>query len=216
MPVPEPVLTASGSGRVAALTFDDGPNGAATTALLDLLHEHRVRATFCVVGQEVRAPGAAEVLRRTVADGHLLAAHGMSYADLGAWPQRRVRQDLLSTVSVIREALGDPAAPVPWFRAPNGSWGCSARVAVEIGMQPLGVTGTIDDWRTQDVPTLVANLRRAIRPGGLVLAHDGGGDRWGTVEALRTVLTEWVADGWDFTRPAHPDLDLDPDHQTSP
>jgi len=212
MPVPEPVLTASGSGRVAALTFDDGPNGAATTALLDLLREHRVRATFCVVGQEVRAPGAAEVLRRTVADGHLLAAHGMSYADLGAWPQRRVRHDLLSTVSVIREALGDPAAPVPWFRAPNGSWGCSARVAVELGMQPLGVTGTIDDWRTQDVPTLVANLRRAIRPGGLVLAHDGGGDRWGTVEALRTVLAEWVADGWDFTRPAHPDLD----HQKSP
>ena len=81
------MLTASGSGRVAALTFDDGPNGAATTALLDLLREHRVRATFCVVGQQVRAPGGAEVLRRTVADGHLLAAHGMSYADLGAWPR---------------------------------------------------------------------------------------------------------------------------------
>ena len=59
-------------------------------------------------------------------------------------------------------------------------------MAVELGLQPLGVTGTIDDWRTQDVPRLEANLRAAIRPGGIVLAHDGGGDRRGTVQALGT------------------------------
>ena len=81
------------------------------------------------------------------------------------------------------------------------------RSRVELGLQPLGVTGTIDDWRTQDVTTLAANLRAAIRPGGIVLAHDGGGDRRGTVEALRTVLPEWLRGGWRFTRPAHPDLD---------
>ena len=206
-PVPEPVLTASGSGLVAAVTVDDGPDRVATAALLDLLAEHGVPATFCVVGQQVLAPGGAALLRRTVAEGHLVAAHAMGYADLGAWGPRRVRDDLARTVAVIRQALGDPTAPVPWFRAPNGSWGCSAGVAVELGLQPLGVTGTIDDWRTQDVPTLVANLRAAIRPGGLVLVHDGGGDRLGTVQALRTVLPEWLADGWHFTRPAHPDLD---------
>jgi endo-1,4-beta-xylanase len=206
-PVPEPVRTASGSGRVAALTVDDGPDRVGTAALLDLLAEHGVRATFCVVGQQVLAPGGAALLRRTVAEGHLLAAHAMGYADLGTWEPRRVRDDLVTTVAVIRQALGDPPAPVPWFRAPNGSWGCSAGVAVELGLQPLGVTGTIDDWRTQDVPTLVANLRAAIRPGGLVLVHDGGDDRLGTVQALRTVLPEWLADGWHFTRPAHPDLD---------
>jgi len=206
-PVPDPVLTASGRGRVAALTVDDGPDAAATAALLDLLGEHGVQATFCVVGQAVTAPGGAALLRRTVAEGHLLAAHAMSYADLGTWEPRRVEADLVSTLAVLRQALGDPTAPVPWFRAPNGSWGCSARVAVGLGLQPLGVTGTIDDWRTQDVPTLVANLRTAIRPGGLLLAHDGGGDRRGTVQALSTVLPEWLADGWHFTRPAHPDLD---------
>ncbi len=206
-PVREPVLTASGSGLVAALTVDDGPDRVATAALLDLLAEHGVPATFCVVGQQVLAPGGAALLPRSVAEGHLVAAHAMTYADLGTWEPRMVREDLARTVAVIRQALGDPTAPVPWFRAPNGSWGCSAEVAVELGLQPLGVTGTIDDWRTQDVPTLVANLRAAIRPGGLVLVHDGGGDRLGTVQALRTVLHEWLAAGWHFTRPAHPDLD---------
>ena len=207
MPVPDPVLTALGPGRVAALTVDDGPDTVATAALLDQLREHDVRATFCVVGQQVLSPGGAALLRRTVADGHQLAAHAMTFADLGTWEPRAVREDLARTVAVIRSALGDPTAPVPWFRAPNGSWGCSAPVAVELGLQPLGVSGTIDDWRTQDVTTLGANLRAAIRPGGLVLVHDGGGDRRGTVEALRTVLPQWLADGWHFTRPAHPDLD---------
>jgi len=204
-PTPTPVLAAAGTGRAVALTVDDGPNGDDTMALLDVLGRHGVRATFCVVGRQVAAPGGAEVLRRTVAAGHLLAAHGMGYADLGAWEPERVRADLVATLAVIRHALGDPEAPVPWFRAANGSWGCSGRVAAELGLQPLGVTGTIDDWRTQHVPTLVANLRRAIRPGGILLVHDGGGERGGSVEALRTVLPQWLDDGWRFTAPAHPD-----------
>lgn len=207
MVLEEPIHRAHGSGKVIALTLDDGPNGAATSALLDLFAAHGVRATFCVVGAQVRVFGGAEVLRRTVAEGHHLAAHGMTFADQGAWHPDRVRADLRATVAVIRDALGDPTASVPWFRAPNGSWGGTAAVAAELGLQPLGVTGTIDDWRTQDVGTLVANLRAAIRPGGIVLAHDGGGDRRGTVQALRTVLPEWLDAGWRFTRPAHPDLD---------
>ncbi|MFL6177413.1 MAG: polysaccharide deacetylase family protein [Ornithinibacter sp.] len=206
-PTPEPVVTASGRGRVAALTLDDGPDREATPALLDLFAAHGVRATFCVVGSQVRAAGGAELLRRTVAAGHHLAAHGMTFADQGTWDPERVRTDLRATVAVIRDALGDPGAPVPWFRAPNGSWGRSAAVAVALGLQPLGVTGTIDDWRTQDVGVLAENLRAVIRPGGLVLAHDGGGDRWGTVQALRAVVPRWVDAGWHFTRPAHPDLD---------
>ncbi len=206
-PTPDPVVTASGRGRVAALTLDDGPDGAATPALLDLFAAHGVQATFCVVGTQVRAAVGVDVLRRTVAEGHHLAAHGMTFVDQGAWHPERVRTDLRATVAVIRDALGDPTAPVPWFRAPNGSWGSTASVAVELGLQPLGVTGTIDDWRTQHVGTLVANLQAAIRPGGIVLAHNGGGDRSGTVQALGTVLPQWLAAGWRFTRPAHPDLD---------
>ena len=203
-----PVMSAAAAGQVAALTFDDGPHPETTCALLDVLRRHRVRATFCVVGSQVAATGGDAVLRRVVADGHHLAAHGMTYADMGRWGPADVRADLLANLAVIRRALGDPAAPVPWFRAPNGSWGCSAPVAVDLGLQPLGVTGTIDDWRTQDVSTLTTNLRAAIRPGGIVLAHDGGGDRRGTVEAIGVVLPQWLDDGWRFTVPAHPDASV--------
>ena len=197
----EPVLRAQGRGKVVALTVDDGP-APETAALLDVLGELGIRATFCVVGNRVATAVGAELVRRTVADGHALANHGWSYADLGLASEETIGADLLKTNAAIRAAAGE--VPLRWYRAANGSWGRTAEVAVRLGLQPLGVTGTIDDWLTQDVPALEANLRRAFRPGGLLLVHDGGGDRRGTVAAVQTVLAEALADGWQFTLPCHP------------
>ncbi|WP_435736825.1 endo-1,4-beta-xylanase [Cellulosimicrobium sp. PMB13] len=200
-PVPTPVRLAEGSGDVAALTFDDGPNPGTTPALLDFLAEHDLHAVFCVIGQNVEAPGGAEILRRIVDEGHVLCNHSTGYADMGSWTADEVRADLVENLRIIRTALGDPTYPVPFFRAPNGSWGGTPAVAVALGMQPLAVTNTIADWETQDVPTLTANLRAAMKPGEVVLAHDGGGDRSGTLAAVETVVSERLADGWTFTFP---------------
>ncbi|WP_141390371.1 endo-1,4-beta-xylanase [Cellulosimicrobium cellulans] len=200
-PVPTPVRLAEGTGDVAALTFDDGPNPGTTPALLDFLAEHDLHAVFCVIGQNVRAPGGAELLRRIVDEGHVLCNHSTGYADMGGWSADQVRADLVENLGVLRDALGDPQYPVPFFRAPNGSWGATPEVAVALGMQPLAVVNTISDWETQDVATLTANLRAAMKPGEVVLAHDGGGDRAGTLAAVETVVAERLADGWEFTFP---------------
>ncbi len=194
------VTTARGAGLVAALTFDDGPNPGETEELLDFLAETHITAVFCVIGGNILAPGGAELLRRTVDEGHVLANHTTSYTDMGDWPADRVRADLVANLGIIHEAVGD--VPVPYFRAPNGSWGLTAGVAAELGMQPLGLGNVVFDWETQDEETLVANLRAAIRPGEIALAHDGGGERWGTVRAVRRVVTEKLAEGWTFTLPA--------------
>jgi endo-1,4-beta-xylanase len=194
------VSAARGDGLVAALTFDDGPNPGETEELLDFLAEARITAVFCVIGGNILAPGGAEVLRRTVAEGHVLANHTTSFADMGDWPADRVRADLVENLRIIREAVGD--VPVPWFRAPNGSWGLTAGVAAGLGMRPLGLGNVIFDWETQDEETLVANLRAAIAPGAVVLAHDGGGERWSTVRAVRRVVSERLEQGWTFTLPA--------------
>ncbi|KQZ08932.1 cellulose-binding protein [Agromyces sp. Root1464] len=200
-PVTTPVDHANDSGDVSALTFDDGPSPDATPALLDFLAEHDVKAVFCVIGRNVTAPGGAAILQRIVAEGHVLGNHSTSFADMGSWPAAEVRADLIANLAIIREALGDVNQPVPFWRAPNGSWGATQRVAVELGMQPLAVVNTIDDWATQDVATLTSNLRAAMRPGEIVLLHDGGGDRAGTLAAVETVVMERLADGWGFAFP---------------
>jgi peptidoglycan/xylan/chitin deacetylase (PgdA/CDA1 family) len=199
---PEPVVRAAGRGRVVALTVDDGP-APDTAALLDVLGGLGVRATFCVVGERVATPEGARLLRRTVEAGHALANHGWDYADLGAADPETVGRALQATAAAVADAVG--AVPVRWFRAANGSWGRTAEVAVRLGMQPLGVVGAVGDWLTQDEPTLVARLRAAVRPGGLLLVHDGGGDRRGTVAAVGRVAAGLLEEGWTFTLPEHPD-----------
>ncbi|WP_239066608.1 polysaccharide deacetylase family protein [Demequina activiva] len=196
-----PVDAAAGDGLVCALTFDDGPNGRDTLRLLDALRAREITAVFCVVGEQIERGDGAQVLRRIAADGHVLANHSMSFADMGEWPADRVWVDLTRTLDVIRAVLG-PRHPVPYWRAPNGSWGATAEVAVELGMQPLGVVNHIGDWAEQDPEVLADRLRAAMTPGSMVLAHDGGGDRAGTVDAVIRVVDERLADGWSFVLPA--------------
>lgn len=201
VPTVTPVKAAVGEGLVCALTVDDGPNGRDTEALLDGLKQRGIRAVFAVIGEQIQAPGGAELLRRIVAEGHVLCNHSTSFADMGEWEAGAVRDDMLRNLAIIREALGDADAPVPFWRAPNGSWGVTAGVAVELGMQPLGVANVIHDWVDQDVEVLAERLRDVMTPGELVLVHDGGGDRAGTVAATLRVIDEKRAEGWTFTMP---------------
>ena len=196
-----PVRAAQGEGLVAALTFDDGPNGADTESLLDILRDHGIRAVFAVVGSQIQAAGGADVLRRIVDEGHVLCNHSTSFADMGEWSADAVRADLAENLAIIRDALGRPDASVPFWRAPNGSWGVTKEVAVELGMQPLDVVNHIGDWAEQDADVLEARLWESLTRGQLLLCHDGGGDRAGTVEAVRRLIEEAVADGWEFTLP---------------
>ncbi|WP_298462366.1 endo-1,4-beta-xylanase [uncultured Cellulomonas sp.] len=203
-PTETQVSAARGTGDVAALTFDDGPNPGETEDLLDFLGENDLTATFCVIGQNIQAPGGAEILRRIVDEGHTLCNHTTTYADMGDWSQAEIEADLKANLQIIRDALGNPQQAVPYFRAPNGSWGATPEVAVALGMQPLGLGNVISDWDGNDLSeaTLTANLRNAITPGAVVLVHDGGGVRDNGIAAVRTVVGERLADGWTFTLPA--------------
>lgn len=196
-----PVSAASGDGLVAALTFDDGPNGADTTALLDLLAAHGIRAVFAVIGSQLQTAEGVELLRRIVREGHVLCNHSTTFDDLGSLTFEEARAVIAENSRLIRSALDDDAAPIPYFRAPNGSWGRTPEAAVSEGLQPLAVVNTIGDWMTQDEAVLTARLREAMRPGEVVLVHDGGGPRAGSVAATRTVVEERLAAGWRFTLP---------------
>ncbi|GEA86782.1 polysaccharide deacetylase family protein [Cellulomonas cellasea] len=186
-------------GRTVALTFDDGPHPVSTPALLDVLARHDVRAVFCLWGDHVRA--RPELVRRVVAEGHVLGNHSMHHDDLSGRDPERVRDDLRETAEAIEAAA--PGAEVPYFRAPFGAWGATPEVAVGLGMQPLGWSLEVGDW---DPPPpadeLLRRLEEGVTPGGVVLLHDGGGDRSATVEAVSRLVPRLLAAGWIFTLPA--------------
>lgn len=195
-----PTGARAGSADTVALTFDDGPSATYTPQVLDVLAEHRVRATFCLVGSQAQRFPA--LVRRIVAEGHALCNHSMNHDNLSTWTDERIRAGLAGTTQIIQAAA--PDAPVRYFRAPYGSWGRSAAVAAQLGMVRLGWTVDPRDWSRPGVDAIVQAVRTQLRPGGIVLMHDAGGDRSQTVQALDLLLPQLREEGWTFTFPPVP------------
>ncbi|MEV5763125.1 polysaccharide deacetylase family protein [Micromonospora sp. NPDC052213] len=177
--------TTSGTSQVA-LTFDDGPDPQYTPQVLALLREHHVRATFCVVGEN--AQSHPDLIRAIVADGHTLCNHSWNHdVTLGQQSPETIRADLLRTSEAIRAAV--PNAPIAYYRQPGGAWtGSVVSVSRELGMTPLHWTVDPADWETPGASRIAGMVLTNVEPGSVVLLHDAGGDRQGTVDALYEIL----------------------------
>ncbi|RZU71911.1 polysaccharide deacetylase [Micromonospora kangleipakensis] len=183
-------LVSTGSARVA-LTFDDGPDPRYTPQVLALLQEYGVKATFCVVGEN--AASHPELIREVVAAGHTLCNHSWNHdISLGTRSPAAIRADLLSTNEAIRAAA--PGARIEYFRQPGGAWTYPVvSVCEELGMAPLHWAVDPSDWMAPGAGRITAAVMTQTGPGSIVLMHDAGGDRAGTVTALRYLLPELMA-----------------------
>ncbi|MFD7983551.1 polysaccharide deacetylase family protein [Kitasatospora indigofera] len=187
-------------GRTVALTFDDGP-GPATGQVLDVLAQYGARATFCQIGPQAAANPA--MVRRILAAGHRLCDHSVHHPQpFAALSHDRQVEEIVPARDMIVRA-GGAGTEVPWFRAPGGGFtAANQQVAAAAGMRPLTWTVDTRDWSRPGVPAIVASVQHGLRPGGVVLMHDGGGDRSQTVAALRQLLPWLTAQGYGFDFPA--------------
>lgn len=173
-----PVSRGEGSGRRVALTFDDGPS-AQTIAVLDILRAHGARATFFVIGSQVA--GRAAVLERMLTEGHAIANHTWGHDRLAS------AASLDATSRAIREATGfEPCT----FRPPAGV--LDERLVADA--HALGMTTVMwdvdpHDWLNPSPKEIEARVAAGVRPGSIVLLHDGGGERDATIAALPGILT---------------------------
>jgi membrane peptidoglycan carboxypeptidase len=194
---PLPVTRTAHDGRYLALTFDDGPSEY-TGAVLDILDQYGVKATFCVVGDKVT--GSGQILRRIKAAGHALCNHSTHHDDLGTAVPDGVRADIAGTDAAI--AAVAPGATVTYFRAPYGNWGATSQVATQVGRTPLGWSVDSEDWKLRGADVIVSTIEAQLRPGAVVLLHDGGGDRRQTLDALRILIPRLQRQAWRFDFPA--------------
>ena len=199
-----PVIHTAHTGKRLALTFDDGPSEY-TPEVLDLLKQYNIKATFCVVGENVGWYPAT--VRRIVAEGHALCNHSMHHDDLGVLSAAKSGADIAANDEAIAKAV--PGATVTYYRAPYGDFGPSAKAAGLMGHTPLGWVVDPDDWMLPGAATIKSRIEQQLEPRAVVLVHDGGGDRTQTIAALKTLIPKLLADGWKFDLPevtmqAHP------------
>ena len=170
-----------------ALTFDDGPSES-TPRLLDLLDQHKVKATFFLVGQNVqRLP---KVAREVHTRGHAIGNHTQSHPHLYFKSSPFIHDQLASAQRVIEDIVGISPR---YFRAPYGvRWFGLAAAQRELGLQGVMWTTIGRDWN-QPADRVAQILQRGAGNGAILCLHDGrtiekNPDIGSTVEGLRKAL----------------------------
>jgi peptidoglycan/xylan/chitin deacetylase (PgdA/CDA1 family) len=189
------------AGKSVALTFDDGPDPRWTPQILALLAEHHARATFCEIGPNAAAHPS--LVRRITAEGHRLCDHSVHH------DERQSSRSLTYNTHEIADAQHDiaraagPGAKLWYYRAPGGDFTPPIRhIAADHGLRPLGWTVDSRDWERPGTGRILDTVGSELRPGSIVLMHDGGGDRTQTVQALSRLLDTLDAQGWTYSFPA--------------
>ena len=185
-----------GTGRIAYLSFDDGP-GQATGRVLDILAAAGVKATFCVVGRQVeQSPG---LVQRAAAEGHTLCDHSWDHpSSFDTLPADALDQQIGRTQQAIQSAAGVTAR---YLRAPEGRFGdrggAVLQAAQRAGTVPLGWGVDSLDWRKPGPDAIVSTVLNTVSPGAVILLHDGGGpDRDQTLAALPRIISGLQSAGY--------------------
>ena len=171
--------------KVAALTFDDGPNPTYTPQILGVLTQYHVPATFEIVGYE----GAArpDLLKLEVADGMTLTNHTWDHASLISLNPGQFAGEVDATTNLIQSVTGQT---VKCVRPPYGY--TNASVVAQLAQRDLGeLLWDIDpsDYTTPGTSAITSRVLSALHPGAIIIMHDGGGDRSQTVAALPAIIT---------------------------
>src|SRR5271155_4556796 len=182
-----------------AITFDDGPNPAATPGVLELLERYNAKATFFLIGQRVRAFPA---LAREIAErGYAIGNHTETHPSLTFLSAGRIEAELERCDDASVAATGKSPR---WMRPPFGYRSPLLDSIVRrrggAGVAMWNVAAR--DWRTHSPEPVIQRLHRA-RGGDIVLLHDGDhrvpqGKRGHVVAALEYWLPRWRDAGIQF------------------
>jgi peptidoglycan/xylan/chitin deacetylase (PgdA/CDA1 family) len=155
------------------LTYDDGPNPAATPMLLDTLAAEGALATFFLIDAHL-TPETAPIVRRMFAEGHAVGLHSnRRWLMLGT--AERIAGTLRDAADRIEQLAG--SRPCPLFR-PHAGWR-SAPMYGALDMLGYRLTGWSfglwdwNWWRRREAAGLADRLARRVNDGDIIVIHDG-------------------------------------------
>jgi peptidoglycan/xylan/chitin deacetylase (PgdA/CDA1 family) len=194
-----PVPGTPETNKVVALTFDDGPDPHWTPAVLQILAEERVPATFCLVGIHVQMH--PEIVRAELAQHEALCDHTLDHDQhLNRAAPARIAREVNAGADTITGAAG---VQPTFYRPPGGTLSPEViDIAHQRGLRVLYWTIDSEDYLRPAPAVLLQRVLTGVRPGAIILFHDGGGDRSHTVAILRPLIDSLRAQGYSFTTPA--------------
>jgi chitin deacetylase len=183
----------SAENKLIALTFDDGPWKDYTKQVLDILKQQQIKATFFVVGQALK--NNPEMAKRIVTDGHVIGNHTWHHWYHYFNPEAAAFE-IDRTSELIYQLTG---AKTTLFRPPGGMLhnGLAAYAKKKKYTVVMWSADSID-YKRPPAATLVNRVVKQSTPGGIVLLHDGGGNRSSTVASLVPMIQKLKQQGYSF------------------
>lgn len=178
--------------KAIALTFDDGPWPTTTKQILEILKKNNIKATFFWVGRYLQA--YPDIGKQVAAAGHAIGNHTWNHQYL-KYNEDGAAREIDRTSSLIEELTGIQTSI---FRPPGGILNNGlAAYAQKKNYAVVMWSADSFDWRTL-TESLMNNVMRQAKSGGIVLMHDGGGNRARTVKALPDIIARLRKEGYIF------------------
>jgi peptidoglycan/xylan/chitin deacetylase (PgdA/CDA1 family) len=193
-----PVCRAIVSDRMVALSVDDGPSPEFTSGLVSLLNSVGGHATFFLVGS--RAATYPDLVRMELASGMEIGNHTWSHPSLPTLSLAAQRSQLERATDEL-DALGVPPSQLTLFRPPYGLIEPDGlRAASQQGLRTVMWSISLEHYTGGmglSPGAAAAAIAAKVRPGDILLAHDGGGDRTNTMRTLEVLLPALRAAGFE-------------------
>ena len=176
-----------------ALTFDDGPHPHQTKKILDVLDRYHVKATFFMVGVNVK--NYPETAALVIKNGHEIGNHTFSHRHLQMMDDGAVLYELTGCEDVLEELC---EYRPHLFRPPEGAitesvLRCAQKEDYELVLWSIDTR----DWETKNVDKIVDSVLRQIKPGDIILMHDYIGRGSKTPQALERLLPLLLERGYE-------------------
>ena len=171
-----------------AITFDDGPHPTNTEAILDILAEYNVHATFFMLGQNVQA--YPEVVKKVYEGGHEIANHSWNHPQLTKLSAANIAKQINDTSDAIYNITGyRPKLVRPPYGAMNDT--------VKSTIQETLILWNIDslDWKTKDQNQIVPLVMSDVEDGDIILLHDIHPT---TTPAVRRIVEQLLAQDYQI------------------
>lgn len=169
--------------KIVALTFDDGPDGNITPAIIDILDKYQVKGSFFFLGSEVEA--YPEVVKNAYNKGNLILSHSYNHVDLTTLSKEEIRLEIDRAGKTVKSVIGkEPAI----LRTPYGETNDKvASIAEQEGYSI--VLWSIDtlDWSQKEYSNIVNNVVENVRNGDIILMHSDS-EKTQTTKALPLII----------------------------
>ena len=184
-----PRASGAESPNYVALTFDDGPSGRFTRALLEGLEQRQVKATFLLCGYRLK--DYPKEAKRILEDGHEIGLHGYSHDPMNKMSRRELERELKDNLALL------PSGCKPVFLRPPG--GASSKtvqdIARDMGFGILNWSVDPRDWATRDTWAVEREVIRKVKDGDVILLHDMTDS---SVDAALNIVDSLQKEGFRF------------------